>query len=149
MNEEIEDILYREHLELANIKKRGIAFFIDELLLSALLMIILWDSFIQATTVEQIIAVTNAFVLEYMAMKILYQTFFITQYGATLGKILMKIQVIEIRTLSHPSLIVSFNRATFRIISEMLFYLGFLWGSYDPLRRTWHDKTARTLVVNV
>ena len=149
MNEEIENILYREHLELADIKKRGIAFFIDELLLSALLMIILWDSFIQATTVEQIIAVTNAFVLEYMAMKILYQTFFITQYGATLGKILMKIQVIEIRTLSHPSLIVSFNRATFRIISEMLFYLGFLWGSYDPLRRTWHDKTARTLVVNV
>ncbi|MEA3523919.1 MAG: RDD family protein, partial [Campylobacterota bacterium] len=78
-----------------------------------------------------------------------YQTFFVMHYGATLGKILMKIQIIEIQTLSHPSLIVSFNRAVFRIISEMLFYLGFLWGSFDPLRQTWHDKTARTLVVNV
>jgi len=149
VNEEIEDILYREHIELADIKKRGIAFFIDEVLLSAILLVVLWDAFIQATTVEQIISVTNAFVLEYMAMKIIYQTFFVMQYGATLGKILMKIQVIDLRTLSHPTLAIAFNRATFRIISEMLFYLGFLWGSFDPLRRTWHDKTARTLVVNV
>ncbi len=149
MNEEIEDILYREHIELADIKKRGIAFFIDEVLLSTILLVVLWDAFIQATTVEQIISVTNAFVLEYMAMKIIYQTFFVMQYGATLGKIMMKIQVIDLRSLSHPTLLIAFNRATFRIISEMLFYLGFLWGSFDPLRRTWHDKTARTLVVNV
>ena len=53
MNEEIEELLHREHLELADIKKRGIAFFIDEVLLSALLMIVLWDSFSQATTMEQ------------------------------------------------------------------------------------------------
>lgn len=149
MNEEIEDILYREHIELADIKKRGIAFFIDEVLLSLILLIVLWDAFVQATTMEQIINVTNAFILEYMAMKIIYQTFFVMQYGATLGKILMKIQVIDLRSLSHPTLPVAFNRATFRIISEMVFYLGFLWGSFDSLRRTWHDKTARTLVVNV
>ncbi len=149
MNDKIEDILYREQLVLADIKKRAVAFFIDEMLLSALLLIVLWDSFIQATTMEQIIGITNNFILEYMAMKIIYQTFFVMQYGATLGKILMKIQVVDLRTLSYPSFPVAFNRATFRIISEMLFYLGFLWGSFDPLRRTWHDKTARTLVVNV
>ncbi|MEA3523234.1 MAG: RDD family protein, partial [Campylobacterota bacterium] len=70
MNDEIEEMLYREHIELADIKKRSIAFFVDELLLSLLLMVVLWDSFVQAGTVEQIIAVTNTFVLEYMAMKI-------------------------------------------------------------------------------
>jgi uncharacterized RDD family membrane protein YckC len=149
MNENIEDILFRENIELADIKKRSFAFFVDELLLSLLLMVVLWDSFTQATTVEQVIELTNAFILEYMAMKIMYQTFFVMQYGATLGKILMKIQVIEITTLSHPSFMSSFNRATFRIISEMVFYLGFLWGTFDPLRRTWHDRTAQTLVVNV
>ncbi len=149
MNEEIEDILYREHIELADIKKRSIAFVIDEMLLSFILLIVLWDAFAQTTTMEQIINVTNAFVLEYMAMKIIYQTLFVMQYGATLGKIVMKIQVIEIRTLSYPTFATAFNRATFRIISEMVFYLGFLWGTFDPLRRTWHDKTARTLVVNV
>ena len=148
MNEDIEDILYREHIELSSIKKRAMAFFIDEMLLSFLLMVVLWDSISQAGTMEEIIAVTNSFVLEYMAMKIIYQTLFVMQYGVTLGKIAVKIQVIEIKSLSYPSFLSAFNRATFRIVSEMLFYLGFLWGSFDPLRRTWHDKTAKTLVIN-
>lgn len=147
--EEIEDLLHREQLQLAETRKRGIAFFVDEVLLSILLTIVLWDKFTTATTLEAIIAVTNTFVLEYMAMKILYQTFFVMQYGATIGKIMMRIQVIELRSFSLPGFNASFNRAVFRVISEMLFYLGFLWGMFDPLRRTWHDRTAQTLVVNV
>ena len=71
------------------------------------------------------------------------------QYGATVGKIIMKIRVIEIKTLNNPSVISALNRGVFRVISEMLFYLGFLWGMLDPSRQTWHDKTAKTLVVNV
>ena len=124
------------------------AFFIDEMLLSFLLMFALWDSFAQATNVEEVINLTNTFVLEYMALKIIYQAFFTMQYGASLGKIVMKIRVIEIRTLQNPNVLCALNRAIFRIISEMLFYLGFLWGLLDPARQTWHDKTAQTLVIN-
>ena len=148
MQEEIENILHREELTLASTQKRAMAFFIDEMLLSFLLIFALWDSFSQAKTMEEMIQLTNTFVLEYMAMKIIYQAFFVMQYGATLGKIAMKIRVIEIKTLDNPNVISSLNRAIFRIISEMLFYLGFLWGMMDPLRRTWHDHTAKTLVVN-
>lgn len=149
MPEEIETILEREHIELASIQKRALAFFIDELLLSIILFIILYDAFVQAQTLEALIALTNSFVLEYMAMKIIYQTFFVMQYGATIGKIAMKIAVIEIRTLTTPSFLSSFNRAIFRVISESLLYLGFLWAFMDPSKQGWHDKTARTLVVNV
>ena len=148
MNEEIENKLYRENITLAPIKKRSLAFFIDETLLSFLLIIALWDSFKVAITVEDMIILTNQFVLEYMAMKIIYQAFFVMQYGATLGKLAVKIKVIEIKTLNYPSVISSLNRAIFRVISEMLFYLGFLWGMMDKSRQSWHDKTARTLVVN-
>lgn len=148
MNEEIENILHREGLSLAEIKKRLLAFFIDEMLLSFLLILALGDTFTQAKTVEEMIAVTNAFVLEYMLMKIVYQTFFVMQYGATLGKLAMKIRVVEIHTLANPRFSVALNRAIFRIISEMLFYLGFLWGMMDPARQSWHDKTAKTLVIN-
>ncbi|WP_455757626.1 RDD family protein [Sulfurimonas sp.] len=148
MNEEIEEKLHREDITLAPIKKRATALFIDELLLSFLLIIALWDSFSAATTTEEIINITNAFVLEYMALKIIYQTFFVMQYGASLGKIVMKIRVIEINTLQTPNVIVALNRAIFRVISEMLFYLGFIWGMMDPSRQTWHDKTAKTLVVD-
>ena len=149
MNEELENILHREEITLASIKKRSMAFFIDEMLLSFILLIALWDSFIDAKTVEEVIYVTNTFVLEYMAMKIFYQAFFVMQYGASIGKIIMKIRVIEIKTLQNPSVISALNRGIFRVISEMLFYLGFLWGMMDPSRQTWHDKTAKTLVVNV
>jgi len=148
LNEEIEELLHREELNLASIQKRSMAFFIDEMLLSFLLIFALWDSFISATTVEEMIQVTNNFVLEYMFVKIVYQAFFTMQYGATIGKILMKIRVIEIQTLSNPNVVVSLNRGIFRVISEMMFYLGFIWGMMDPARQAWHDKTAKTLVVD-
>jgi len=148
MNEELENILHREEMQLASIKKRSIAFFIDEMLLSFILLIALWDSFVNAQTVEEVIYVTNTFVLEYMAMKIFYQAFFVMKYGATIGKIIMKIRVIEIKTLNNPSVVSALNRGIFRVISEMLFYLGFLWGMLDPARQSWHDKTAKTLVVD-
>jgi len=148
LNEKIEGLLHREDISLADTKKRGMAFFIDEMLLSFLLVIALWDSFTQAKTMEDMIFVTNKFVLEFMAMKIIYQAFFVMQYGATLGKIIMKIRVIDTNTLDTPNVIVALNRAIFRVISELLFYLGFVWGMMDSARQTWHDKTAKTLVVN-
>jgi len=149
MNEEIQNILYREEMTLSTISKRATAFFIDELLLSFLLIIALWDSFSTAKTMEEMINITNAFILEYMFMKIVYQAFFVMKYGASLGKIMMKIRVIEIATLQNPSVVSSLNRAIFRIISETFFYLGFLWGMLDPAKQTLHDKTAKTLVINV
>ena len=149
MNEDIENILYREGITLADKGKRSIAFFIDEMLLSLLLLIALWESFVQTTTTEEVIMLTNTVVLEYMALKVIYQAFFVMQYGASIGKIIMKISVIEIQTLQKPNVLVALNRAVFRVVSEMFFYLGFIWGMMNPSRQTWHDKTAKTLVVNV
>jgi len=148
LDETIEELLHRENLSLASTQKRSVAFFIDELLLSLILIIALWDTFVNAKTMEEIIYVTNSFVLEYMFMKVVYQAFFVMQYGATLGKLLMKIKVIQIKTFTNPDVISSLNRAIFRVISEMFFYLGFLWGMMQVSRQTWHDKTAKTLVIN-
>ena len=149
MNEEIENLLDRENLTLASITKRSTALFIDETLLSFILIFSLWNSFVSAKSVEEVILLVNQFTLEYIALKIIYQAFFVMKYGATLGKIAMKIRVIDINTIDNPNVISSLNRAIFRIISEMLFYMGFLWAMFDPQKQAWHDKTARTLVVNV
>ncbi|MGD9971168.1 MAG: RDD family protein [Sulfuricurvum sp.] len=148
MDEQLETLIQRERLELSSIRARAAAFGIDEFLLSVLIVIILWDSILKAQTLEAMIAVTNNFLLEYMAIKIVYQTFFTMQYGASIGKIIMKIRVIEISTLSNPGLFCAFNRGVFRVISEMLFYLGFVWAMIDPYRRGWHDRSAKTLVIN-
>jgi len=148
LNEELEKRLHHEELTLAANNKRAIAFFIDEILLSFILIIALWDSFVQASSTEEIILLTNSFVLEFMMMKIIYQSFFVMQYGATLGKLAMKIRVIEIKTLNNPNVLVALNRGIIRVLSEMLLYLGFLWGILNPARQTWHDLSAKTLVVN-
>lgn len=149
MNDDIDLLLNREGLKLSTIQSRAAALGIDEILLSVLLLIILWDPISSAATTEAMIGVINTFVLEYMTIKIIYQTFFTMQYGATLGKIVMKIRVIEVKTLSNPTLLSAFNRSIFRIASELVLYFGFIWGMLDPYKRTWHDFTARTLVVDV
>ncbi|HLD24019.1 MAG TPA: RDD family protein [Sulfuricurvum sp.] len=148
MDERLDTLLQREHLSLASLRQRAAAFGIDELLLSVIMIVILWDSIANANTLEEMIAVTNSFLLEYMAIKILYHTFFTMQYGASLGKIVMKIRVIELSTLSNPRFLCAFNRSVFRVVSEILFYLGFVWAMLDPFHRSWHDRTARTLVIN-
>ena len=148
MNEQLDQILDREHLDIASLKARSVAFGIDEILISTLLLIVLWDNISQAQSVEAMIELTNHFLLEFMAIKIVYQTFFTMQYGATLGKIAMKIRVVEVKTLSNPGFFSAFNRAVFRVVSEALFYLGFIWAFLDPYRRSWHDLTAKTVVVN-
>jgi len=148
VNDEILSTLDREGFTLASNKKRAMAFFIDDMLLSLLLIIALWSSFSKAVTVEEMINITNNFILEYMMMKIIYQAFFVMKYGASIGKIIMKIRVVEVDTLQTPNVISALNRAIFRVISEMMFYLGFLWGLLNPQRQTWHDKTARTLVID-
>lgn len=148
MNEQLDDVLDRENLQIASLKARSVALAIDEVLISTLLLIVLWDTISQATSVEAIIGLTNHFLLEFMAIKIVYQTFFTMQYGATVGKIVMKIRIIEMKTLSNPAFFAAFNRAVFRIVSEALMYFGFVWAFLDPYRRSWHDLTAKTVVVN-
>jgi uncharacterized RDD family membrane protein YckC len=148
VSEDLQRILHREEIELAGLKQRGLAFVIDELLLSLLLIVAMWDTLGSATTGEEMILLTNQYIFEFILMKIAYQTFFVMQYGATIGKLAVKIKIITTDTLEMPGFATALNRAVFRVISEMLFYMGFLWGIMDPMRQTWHDKTAKTLVVN-
>lgn len=148
MNEEIQKILNNQEMTLAPIKKRATAFFIDEVILTVLLIVAVGDSFFAAKSQEEMIKVIYSFILEYVAIKIFYQAFFVMQYGATIGKIVMKIRVVEIKTLQNPNVIVSLNRAVVRVFSEAIYYLGFLWGMLDKNRQTWHDKSAKTLVIN-
>ncbi len=145
--EEIEKLLHQEGLKLASISKRATAFFLDELLLSLVIIVAIWDSFSSVTNSIEAIEVTQQFTLEFAILRILYQAIFVTKYGATLGKMALKIRVVSLPLLDNPPPLVALNRAVFRIISEMIFYLGFIWAMMNPTRQSWHDLTARTLVI--
>lgn len=148
MNEDIFKALDREQLSLSSKKKRFIAYLIDEMILSVIWLSVIWDSFVDLESIEDKILLFNSYVLEIMLLKIIYHTFFVMHYAASPGKIIMKIKIIELKTLSNPSFLCSFNRSVFRIPSEIFFYAGFIWGLLDPSRQTLHDKVAKTVVVN-
>lgn len=65
---------------------------------------------------------------------------------ATLGKRALNLKVVDLN--GEP---ISFGKATGRyfgkIISALVFYLGFIWVGFDSRKQGWHDKMAGTLVV--
>jgi len=149
LNEEIQRRLQRERLTLASINRRSVAFFLDELIISILFYFIFADKFARAESIEVMIALINMLFLQVILLKVIYHTFFVWMYGATPGKMLLKIKIVSVEDFEKPNAMNSFIRAVVRIISEMLFYLGFLWAIFDSVNQAWHDKAAKTVVINV
>ena len=147
-NEELIDKFETENITLAPLQKRVLAYFIDEILVSVLFALIYLDQLPENISTEETITIINSLFMYVVLLKVAYQTFFVWMYGATIGRIFLKIRVISTVDLENPSFLWSLSRASFRIISESLFYLGFLWAVLNPKRETWHDKVANTLVVN-
>lgn len=148
MSDEILKKLNIEGMEVASASKRMLSYAIDEVLLSILFVVAYWNSFTLSDDFEQTVTMVSSLSLQLAILKILYQTFFIWFYGATIGKIICKIICIDVVMLSKPKLSVALLRAIFRIISESLLYLGFVWAFGNELRQTWHDKIAKTVVIN-
>ena len=146
-NFDLEEKLYREDIRLAPVEKRILAHVIDDFILSALLFVIISDTISSANSIEEVIIVINHLVLEFMGIKLIYHTIFTSLYGASIGKIIVKIKVINVNDFSSISILTSLNRSFIRLFSESLFYLGFLWAFFEPHKQSWHDKTAKTIVV--
>ncbi|MGM0622514.1 MAG: RDD family protein [Campylobacterota bacterium] len=147
--EQLQDHLYREGINVADTRKRVFSYAIDDFLISFIFVIIFWDAIAQAESMVQTMAIINSAFLQIVIVKILYHTFFIYQYGASLGKIAMKIRVLEVQTLDTPSFMAALTRAIFRVVSEVIFYLGFIIAFFDKNRQTLHDKVAKCVVVDV
>jgi uncharacterized RDD family membrane protein YckC len=146
--EDIELELNREGMNIAPFSKRAFSAIIDELLISLLVLFGSWNTLVSQPDTSALIAVLNGMFFMIIGLKIVYQTAFVTMYGATVGKILMKIRVIDAATKSHPTPFISFQRALVRILSESMFYVGFLWAFSGVLRQTWHDLVAKTVVID-
>lgn len=142
--------LNNSNLELASLRSRALAFVIDDLLITFLIVIVFWDTIVTTTNDPAVVlAIMNQFLWPVLFVKFVYHSFFVWYYGATVGKIIVKIKVIDYNHLGRVSLLNSMFRSTGRILSEMFFYIGFLLGFFSEGRQTFHDKIGRTLVVDV
>ncbi|VAY87026.1 FIG00387922: hypothetical protein [hydrothermal vent metagenome] len=138
------------NLKLASKKQRIYAFMVDDLAIALIVMSLLWGQIdFNIQNIESILMIINSMFIQIISIKILYQTFFIWYYGATIGKMILKIKVIDFDNFNKVSLFNALLRAIGRILSEMLFYIGFLVAFYTQSKQTFHDKMGRTLVINV
>lgn len=138
-----------DNLRLSSIGRRGAAFLIDETLVSIIVILIYSSGLESYSTNPDLLAefLINVIVLPLMIIKIIYQAFFVWYFGATVGKFLMKIKVIDANNFGKISLISSFTRAVFRVVSEMLYYIGFIFAFFNNGRKTLHDYLGKTVVV--
>ena len=105
--DKLEENLFREDLKLATISSRMLAMFIDDLLISLIVIAIFWEYIVNAESVEMAIKGINQASGTVILIKIIYQTFFIWNYSATIGKIVAKIKVINIDDFGKPNIFVS------------------------------------------
>jgi len=146
-SEEILNKIEREGLKPASLIKRVIAMSIDDFLISFLVVLSFWDLFSSAKTYEEaIILVDKLFVYIFLAYT-LYHWIFVFLYGKTVGKMIVKIRVVDENTFDNPSVINSLIRSIMRNFDEMFFYLGMLYAVVDPLNRAIHDIVGRCVVI--
>lgn len=118
--------------------ERLLALIIDEIILFVVILIL---SFLLASFAKGLLN------LLFWIVSILYGSLFIWKSGHTPGKKLLKLKVVN--GSYQP---VSFGAALFResigkLLSGLIFNLGYLWVIINGRRQAWHDKLAKTFVV--
>jgi uncharacterized RDD family membrane protein YckC len=78
---------------------------------------------------------------------VLLVAFFWARFGATPGKMLMNIKVIDAKHGGN----IGFGKALLRYLayipSTIVFLLGFIWVAFDKEKRGWHDMLVGTRVI--
>jgi len=145
--QEIIDKLEREGLKVASLSKRAIAMAIDDFLISLVVVIAFFDAFSKVKTYEEMLILTDKLFIYIFITYTLYHWFFVVFYGKTIGKMIVKIKVIDVETLDKPNHLRAFIRSLFRNFDEMFFYLGMAYAIVDPLNRAIHDVVGKAVVV--
>jgi len=160
----MQEIQNLDEENIAAMPKRILAFLIDELAVSILLLIIFYDPIMaivasfpseltadsQLLLQQNIIAFSQDNLFLIIALKVSYHTFLIWQNkGMTLGKYLLKIRVISLFDHGAPTFSYALVRAVLRLLNDLFFYLGFIMAFFLPLKQTFHDKIAKCVVVDV
>ena len=85
------------NLQLASMRSRALAYIIDDLLVTLIIIMIFWESIyaISEDTEALMYLLKAELVTPLIILKIIYHTFFVWYFGATIGKIVAKIRVID------------------------------------------------------
>lgn len=78
-----------------------------------------------------------------------YFVYFIGRWGQTPGKKVLNIKVIRLDDQPIGYLNAFLREIVGKLLSSIVFLLGYFWMIWDKKKQTWHDKIAGTVVINV
>ena len=87
------------------------------------------------------------FVIEYIVPAVAVIAFW-RRYGATPGKMAVGAKIVDAKTGERPSTARLAVRYVAYLVSALPFFLGFLWIGISRRKQGFHDKIARTMVIN-
>jgi uncharacterized RDD family membrane protein YckC len=148
-NQKLLDDLSREGLTLASNGKRIGAFVIDKVIISLLFTFIAMDGLQGTPNFEEIVAYVNSLLPYYLLLEFIYHGFFIWYNGATPGKVLLKIRIIDTGYFDKPTLPSALLRSLVRLSGEFIFYLNNLLAFINPQKQTLQDRVAKTVAIDV
>lgn len=82
-----------------------------------------------------------------MILWVLYGTVFLRKWGATPGKMILQLKVVDVAGRAALKTRQAFLRSLFSIISAIPLCLGYLWAAWEGNTKTWHDIIAGTKVI--
>lgn len=148
MSNDLLDKLNRENLQIASFKNRALAYIVDNIVLCFIVFIIFYDQFSNAKTQVEVVNILTNFSFGFILLQISYHTIFTYLYGASLGKMLFKILIVDDEFLDKPNFTKSLLRSTIRQVSDMAFMLGFAWALSNVYCKTWEDYVSGTIVID-
>jgi len=127
---------------------RLLAFFIDSLILTVIIALILIAIFgrdyIQLSMQGKTLW---ADILFQAVLPAVAAILFWRYRGATPGKMLISARIVDANTYGAPSTGKLIGRYFAYLVSIIPIFLGFLWIAFDRRKQGWHDKLAGTAVV--
>lgn len=137
--------------------KRVVADLIDGVILIAIKLviagsfIILSDLFKDINYFGNILVVSLwiFYLITITTLFFIYYVFFFHKYGASPGKLFFRIKVVDYDTGGTLTIRQSFLRAVGYLISGFPLYLGIIWIVFDKNGQGWHDKIAKTRMIDL
>jgi uncharacterized RDD family membrane protein YckC len=122
---------------------RALAFLLDAVIVTVIVVPIL----VLGLGVTEIPSENSLELLAFLASAMAVIAFW-RAFGATPGKIALGLKIVDAASGARPSLGRLALRFLGYFVSAFPLYLGFLWAAFDRRKQGWHDKIARTIVIN-
>ncbi len=143
----------KDRVVYAGFFPRLAAFLLDSVLVSAALSVfkfIVWIiklSVGDAVIFKPILFTYNVFDILFYLLTVAYFVLMTYFCGATLGKFLMKIKVVDVEGQKLTFMSVLIRETVGRYLSALIVYVGYIIAGLDTRKQGLHDKVADTLVI--